>query len=49
MTFQEYLKAHYTEQEIAAMSRTGLMFRAREFDKMKQREKQLEWEIENTQ
>ena len=47
MNFSEYLKRHYTEQEIKAMSRTGLLFRRREFDKMKTREQQLSWETEN--
>ena len=37
MTFEEYLKANYTQQEIALMSREGLAYRKAEFDRMMER------------
>ena len=46
MTFKDYLKAHYTEQEIAAMSKEGLACRRVQFDNA-QAQKSGYWDDEH--
>ena len=44
MSFQDYLKANYTQQEIAAMSREGLASRRVMFDQAEKRKDAMSWD-----